>query len=165
MVENIDVSLRHVQDSDLDHFFAHQQDADARHMAAFVSTQPQSREAFDQHWARIRGLDTVLIRTILVHENGREEVAGHVAKFLRDDVPEVTYWIDRKYWGKGAATMALTCLLAEVSDRPIYGRVAFDNMASRRVLEKCGFRLTAEELGFAEARGNEIEELIYAYDR
>ncbi|CQR64719.1 Hypothetical Protein sle_52610 [Streptomyces leeuwenhoekii] len=34
------------------------------------------------------------------------------------------------------------------------------NAASRRVLEKCGFRLTARARGFAPVRGAEIDEVV-----
>jgi RimJ/RimL family protein N-acetyltransferase len=44
--------------------------------------------------------------------------------------------------------------------RPLHARIAYDNVASRRVLEKCGFRLVATERGFAEARSGEIEEYV-----
>jgi RimJ/RimL family protein N-acetyltransferase len=44
--------------------------------------------------------------------------------------------------------------------RPLHARVAYDNVASRRVLEKCGFRVIATERGFAEARSGEIEEFV-----
>ena len=44
--------------------------------------------------------------------------------------------------------------------RPLHARVAFDNVASHRVLEKCGFRVIASERSFAEARSGEIEELV-----
>jgi RimJ/RimL family protein N-acetyltransferase len=44
--------------------------------------------------------------------------------------------------------------------RPIYARVARDNFGSRRVLEKCGFKIIGESKGFANARGEEIEELL-----
>jgi RimJ/RimL family protein N-acetyltransferase len=45
--------------------------------------------------------------------------------------------------------------------RPIYGRTAFDNYGSQRVLEKCGFVKTGMDRGFANARQEEIEEYIY----
>jgi [ribosomal protein S5]-alanine N-acetyltransferase len=48
--------------------------------------------------------------------------------------------------------------------RPIHGRVAADNVASRRVLEKCGFRVIGTDRGFAEARSAEIEELVLRLD-
>jgi len=43
---------------------------------------------------------------------------------------------------------------------PIYARVAKDNRGSRRVLEKCGFRVIDEMKGLANAHGEEIEELL-----
>ena len=39
-------------------------------------------------------------------------------------------------------------------------RVAKDNLGSRRVLEKRGFAIVGEARGFANARGEEIEELV-----
>ena len=44
--------------------------------------------------------------------------------------PEVTYWIGRAFWGSGVATEALTRFLDKVWVRPIYARVAKDNLAS-----------------------------------
>lgn len=44
--------------------------------------------------------------------------------------------------------------------RPLYARAAKDNVASIRVLEKCGFRISGYERAFANARGEEIEEAI-----
>ena len=44
--------------------------------------------------------------------------------------------------------------------RPIYARVAKDNVGSRRVLEKCGFQVIGESTGYANARGEEVEELL-----
>jgi RimJ/RimL family protein N-acetyltransferase len=44
--------------------------------------------------------------------------------------------------------------------RPLHARVAYDNVASHRVLEKCGFRVVATERSFAQARTAEIEEFV-----
>ncbi len=74
---------------------------------------------------------------------------------------EITYWIDRKFWGQGIATTALKFLLKEEQIRPIYGRVAFDNYGSQKVLEKCGFVKIGKDKGFANGRQAEIEEYIY----
>ena len=153
-----EVTLRPIRDEDLDAFFRHQQDDAALHMAAFTSADPSDREAFNEHWARIRANPTVIARTI---ERGGDPV-GHVARFERDGDVEVTYWIDRVCWGQGVATAALRQFLATLPERPIQARVAADNLASRRVLEKCGFQAAGEERGFANARGAEIHEVIYA---
>jgi RimJ/RimL family protein N-acetyltransferase len=50
--------------------------------------------------------------------------------------------------------------LAVDLSRPLHARVAYDNVASRRVLEKCGFRVIRTERSFAEARSGEIEEFV-----
>ena len=74
---------------------------------------------------------------------------------------EITYWIDRKFWRQRIATTALNDFLKIEQIRPIYGRVAFDNYRSQKILEKCGFIKIEEEKGFANARQVEIEEYIY----
>ncbi len=152
----MNVALRPVTDDDLPIFFDHQLDPAANRMAAFTRGDPADRAAFTAHWAKIRGDDTVTLRTILL--DGR--VAGHIASFERFGEPEVTYWIGREYWGRGVATAALRAFLAEIPARPLYARAAADNSASIRVLEKCGFTVSGRDRGFANARGEEVEELI-----
>lgn len=155
------IALRPVEDADLDTFFAHLQDPVAVHQAAFVHRDPADRAAFDAHWARIRADARILNRAILADG----VLVGHVASFVMDDRREVTYWIDRAAWGRGVATAALRLFLAEVDPvRPIYGTVAADNDASRRVLEKCGFRPDGEGRAFANARREDIGELYFRLD-
>lgn len=152
-----EVYLRVVIEEDLPVFFEQQLDPEANHMAAFTVEDPADREAFDDRWRRILAAETVIIRTIV----WGGEVAGHVLSYEEGGRPEVSYWIGRAYWGRGIATRALATFLAEVNTaRPIYARVAKDNVASLRVLERCGFRVTGEDVGFANARGEEIEELL-----
>ncbi len=151
-----DVVLRDVSDADLPVFFDQQLDETASHMAAFTGEDPADRVAFDAHWTKIRGDDTITIKTIVF--GGR--VAGHIASFVRGSEPEVTYWIGREYWGNGVATRALSAFLKHVRVRPLYARAAKDNVASLRVLDRCGFAITGEDKGFANARGEEVEEFI-----
>jgi RimJ/RimL family protein N-acetyltransferase len=99
---------------------------------------------------------TVIARAIVVDG----EVAGTIGSWGEPDEREVTYWIGRSYWGRGIATGALNAFLAVDRSRPLRARVASDNVASQRVLEKCGFRVVATERGFAEARSAEIEEFV-----
>lgn len=152
-----EIKLRTVLETDLDRFFEHQQDPEAVYMAAFTAKDTADRAAFDAHWQRIMADENVTNRTILF--NG--QVVGHVASFFMFGDLEVTYWIDRAYWGKGIATRALADFLATVEQRrPIFGRAATDNLGSIRVLEKCGFKFMGEEKGFANARGKEITEVV-----
>jgi RimJ/RimL family protein N-acetyltransferase len=154
---NNELLLRAVLHEDLPIFFEYQLDQEANMMAAFTARDPTDRAAFMAHWHKILGIDTCIIRTILFHG----QVAGSVSSYEEEGKPEVTYWLGREYWGKGIATWALKELLAHHSlKRPMHARVATDNLGSRRVLEKCGFKVIGESKGFANARGREIEELL-----
>ena len=66
--------------------------------------------------------------------------------FEKSGEREVGYWIGREYWGKGVATRAVSTFLGHVKTRPLYAHVAKDNIASIRVLEKCGFKISGEEI-------------------
>ncbi len=151
-----EVSLRPVEDSDLDRFFVHYQDPVAASMAAFTAKDPFDRENHDARWVRIRADEEVTVRTILA----ADEVIGHVASFVMDGKLEVTYWIDREFWGSGFGTSALQLFLDLMTERPLHARAAKDNFGSIRILEKCGFRLIGEETGFANARDEEIDEVV-----
>lgn len=152
----MDVVLREVHDSDLPVFFRQMNDPEALRMAAFTAKDPADRDAFETHWRRLRSSPDVLPRTVLADG----DVVGTAAVYGEPGEREVTYWVDRAYWGQGVATAALRALLAEVPERPLYARAAADNAGSLRVLHKCGFRETARATGFAQARGEEIEEVV-----
>jgi RimJ/RimL family protein N-acetyltransferase len=126
-----DVVLRDVIDDDLAIFFDQQLDLDANYMAAFTAEDRADRAAFMAHWKKILGDDTIIKKTILFDG----QVAGNIASFEMFGERVVGYWIGQQYWGK-------------------------DNVASLRVLQKCGFTITGEDKGFANARGNDIEEYI-----
>lgn len=149
--------LRDVVSDDLPIFFEQQLNKEANYMAAFTAKDPTNQEAFTAHWHRILADETVIIKTITFDG----QVAGSVSSYENEGKPEVTYWLGKEYWGKGIATWAMKEFLAHNNKtRPIYARVAKDNLGSRRVLEKCGFTVISESFGFANARGQEIEELL-----
>ncbi|MHA2370726.1 MAG: GNAT family N-acetyltransferase [Candidatus Hodarchaeales archaeon] len=149
--------LRDVEEGDLTVFFENQLDPEANYMAAFTAKDPRDRKAFTNHWAKLMADKTVTIRTIIFDG----DVAGSISKFEQCGNSEVTYWLGKKYWGKGIATQALSRFLVEVEHRPLYARAAKDNIGSIRVLEKCGFSISGEDKGFANARGEEVEEHIF----
>lgn len=154
----VEVRLRDVTAEDLPIFFEFQRDPAANRMAAFTARDPNDKGAFAAHWKRILSDDTVLMKTIIF--DGK--AVGDVAKFVDREFgkPEVTYWIGKEYWGMGLATKALARFLREMKVRPIYGRAAKDNVASIRVMEKCGFMKVGEDHGFANARGEVVEGVI-----
>jgi len=153
-----DVTLRDVEETDLPIFFEYESDPPAVYMAAFTAKNPADRSAFDAHWKRILGDETIVKRTILFVGN----VVGSIASFIDQEFGkrEVTYWIGREHWGKGIATKALSKFLRELKVNPIYARASKDNVASIRVLKKCGFKIIGHGKGFANARGKEIEEVV-----
>jgi RimJ/RimL family protein N-acetyltransferase len=152
----IEIVLRDVVESDLPIFFEYLQDEDALYMAAFTPPDPTDKAAFMKHWQKILADESLIKKTILYDE----QVVGHVLSFEMFGEQEVGYWIDKAYWGKGIATEALKELLDIVTIRPLHARAVKDNKASIRVLEKCGFVISGEDTGFANARGAEVEEYI-----
>jgi RimJ/RimL family protein N-acetyltransferase len=146
--------LRPVLARDVTAFLRHASDPGARWLAAFASAPDPTR--FRQRWSELRADPSRAARTIIV--DGR--VAGYVVRFPLFGRPSVAYWLGREFWGRGIATRALSEFLVEFPERPIFARVASDNFGSRRVLEKCGFRVVAQERSFAEARGVETAELV-----
>ena len=156
--QKTEILLRDVAETDLPIFFEQQRDPAANFMAAFTARDPNDKGAFAAHWKRILNDDTVVVKTVLFEGH----VVGSVAKFVDKEFgkPEITYWIGKEYWGMGLATEALSKFLINIRLRPIYGRAARDNVASIRVMEKCGFTISGYSKGFANALGKEIEEVI-----
>lgn len=148
--------LREVRDEDLPLLFEQWTDPIAEHMAAFTTPDQADWDAFERRWSRLRADESLITRAIVVDG----EVTGTIGSWGDPGEREVTYWIGRSHWGKGIATGALSAFLAVDLSRPLHARVAYDNVASRRVLEKCGFHIIATERGFAQARSAEIEEQV-----
>lgn len=144
------VTLREVSPADLPLLFEHQRDPAANQLAAFP---PRDREAFFSHWhERILGSATVCSRAVVV--DGR--VAGYVASWEAEGRRLVGYWLGREHWGRGVATAALSAFLEHDPARPLHAFVAVTNLASARVLEKCGFRRGERATG-----PDGVEELAY----
>ena len=155
------VVLRDVEDRDLDVLFEHATDREAIWMAAFTSADPDDRDAFDARWARLRR-DRSTMNKIVETE---DRAVGHIASFELDGQREVTYWIGREDWGRGIATFALQEFLRRFEPtRPLYARAASDNVASIRVLEKCGFTRVGDGRAFAHGREEETDEVMLRLD-
>jgi len=158
MIKGNEITLRPTEITDLEDLFLFQLDDDANYLAAFTSEDPTDKQVYFEKFTKLLSDPTVNQQTILADEN----TVGSIAKFERNGEAEITYWIDKTYWGKGIATTALRDFLSIETIRPIFGRVAFDNYGSQKVLEKCGFVRIGFDKGFANARRVEIEEFIYS---
>lgn len=155
--ENPDIKLRPTEISDLDVLFQFQLDKEGGYLAAFMPKDPADKVAYMTKYIKLLDDPTVNNQTIMIGYS----IVGSIAKFVMEGNAEITYWIDRKYWGLGIATKALKKLLVLETSRPVFGRVAFDNVGSQKVMEKCGFVKIGSDKGFADARQTEIEEYIY----
>lgn len=145
------VRLREVLESDLPVFFEHQREPEANRMAAFPA---RDRDAFMTHWTtKVLGQETAVVRTVLLDG----QVVGNVVSWEQDGRRLVGYWIASEHWGKGVATMALSAFLHEDRTRPLYAHVAKSNVASIRVLQKCGFAPSGED---PEVSEDGVEELL-----
>jgi len=151
------IRLRPTEISDLDYLFEFQLDKEGGYLAAFMPKDHADKEAYLRKHTKFLSDPTINNQTIMVGDR----IVGSIAKFVIEDDAEITYWIDRKFWGQGIATKALKDFLAIETTRPLFGRTAFDNFGSQKVLEKCGFVKTGTDKGFANARQAEIEEFIY----
>lgn len=147
------VRLRDVVESDLPTFFRHQLDPDANRMCV---SNPRDADAFAAHWAKVLADPSGINKAILLGE----ELVGRVTCFQADGQTAVGYWIGKEYWGRGIATRALALLLELVPTRPIHARAARTNVASIRVLERCGFVLTGYRLSPADDHFPECEEAL-----
>jgi RimJ/RimL family protein N-acetyltransferase len=147
-----DVRLRDVTEGDLPILFEHQLDPEATHMAGFPA---RDWQAFMAHWTRILNDESVIAKTILCDEH----VAGNIGSWEASGRREVGYWLGKEHWGKGVATEALSQFVAQVKARPLFAHVVAHNVASIRVLEKCGFAISGEGSD-SSVTGDGVEELL-----
>jgi RimJ/RimL family protein N-acetyltransferase len=147
------VQLRHVEPGDLPELFRHQLDPEANRMAVMNA---RDEHAFNTHWAKILGDPTLFVRAILADG----QLVGSINCFPWDGRDHVGYSIAREHWGRGIATRALALLLERVSSRPLHARVARSNVASLRVLERCGFVVTSYQWAPATDRFPACEEAL-----
>jgi RimJ/RimL family protein N-acetyltransferase len=134
------VTLRPTTRDDLPALFELQRDEASNAMAG---TKPRTREAYWSAWDKIFGDPTVMARTILV--NGA--IGGGVSRFRMEGVELLGYWVGRRHWGRGVATRAVGLFLGECTTRPLHAYVSAANAASKRVLEKHGFRPSGSFVG------------------
>lgn len=152
-----EIELRRTTIEDLEQLFFFQLDDEASYMAAFVPENRHDKDAYIAKCSKNIASDSTYTDTITW--NG--DIVGSVLTYdLLGDL-QISYWITKEFWGKGVATMALKKFLTLYPERPLYGRVAFDNAGSIKVLEKCGFKQIAIERFYAGARGQEIEEFVF----
>jgi RimJ/RimL family protein N-acetyltransferase len=135
-----EVSLRPVTPADLEFMFQIGLDPESNAMAG---TKPRTREAFFEAWAQ--HIKNPAIHTRVIVHGG--ELAGSISCFQVGEENHVGYWLAREHWGKGVASLAVKMFLEVELRRPLRATVARANVASTRVLAKCGFRCVGYRQG------------------
>ena len=134
-----EVSLRALTEDDLPTIFVFNSDPVGAEM---VGMPVRDEETFYANRARNMANPANQMFAILVGD----EVVGDLLSWPDEEGHRrVGYWLGRQYWGRGIATAALTAFLAEQTERPLYADVSTANPGSLRVLQKCGFRMLAED--------------------
>ena len=112
-----------------------------------VSNLKEARKCVNR-WIRNNKKKDVFNRWVIV-EKESTKVIGYIGAFSynkNSKIISVGYTIGYNYWGKGYATEVLNELItylfnkAPISINKIEGRCAVDNIASAKVMEKCGMR-------------------------
>lgn len=166
-----EILLRDVIADDLPVLFEQQADPDANRMAAFPS---RNREDFMAHWAKLLADDALTLKTIVINSpplqggagggNSDSQVAGYISSWQEDHQQLVAFWIGKNFWGRKIASRALADFLDIVTTRPLFAHVAIHNIASIRVLEKCGFTISSDETKSPTASDG-VEEVVMKLDR
>jgi len=142
---------------DLQTLFVFQSNKAGIWMAAFTAENPSDKEFYINKWTKIVENPDIKMQTMRVNN----KIVGSFVHFDFRGETNVSYWIDEQHWGKGFATEGLKAFIKDIPKRPLFARIAFDNFASQKVVEKCGFVKIGTDKGFANARQTEIEEFIY----
>jgi [ribosomal protein S5]-alanine N-acetyltransferase len=162
-------TLRPWRETDLDSLV---QQANNYEIARFMTDgfpHPYTEENGRQFIAFARKDDPVHIFAIDV--DGK--AAGGIGVHLQTDVmrknAELGYWLGQDYWGRGIITRAIPQMVdfafRTYNITRLYARPFGNNLASQRVLEKCGFTLEATIKQNIFKNGEYLDELIYAVRR
>ena len=102
-IKKPDISLRPTEISDLDILFQFQLDKESGYLAAFMPKDPTDKSAYINKHKKLLLDPSVNNQTIILNNT----IVGSIAKFVMEGRNEITYWIDKNYWGQGIATTAL----------------------------------------------------------
>lgn len=143
--------------NDLETLFEFQRDPEGVFMAAFTPKEPGDKDNYINMYSGFITDPSIIMMTIWLNDR----IVGSISRYVMEGDHEITYWIDRKCWGRGIATIALKIFLEIDQIRPLFGRTAIDNIGSQRVLENNGFLKIGEDSDFANGRQMDLKEYIF----
>jgi len=166
MLKGKSITLRPVRDTDLDQLYAYHIDIDNRgdFFPRGILAQPAFRRQFEEtgFWSKDEGM--------LVMVSPEDELLGHIEFFKTVnylDEYELSYQVYApEQRGKGLTTEAVNLLVRYLFETKRVNRIRLvidpNNMASRRLAEKCGFRHEGTARGAWYHKGAHRDVEIYA---
>jgi RimJ/RimL family protein N-acetyltransferase len=166
MLKGKSITLRPVLETDLDQLYTYHIDIDNR--GAFfprgILSQPAFRKQFQEtgFWSKDDGM--------LIIASPDDEIVGHIEFFKTVnylDEYELSYHVySPEQRGKGVATEAVLLLVRYLFESKRVNRIRLvihpDNLASRRLAEKCGFKHEGTARGAWYNKGAHQDVEIYA---
>ena len=166
MLRGTFITLRPVRETDLDRLYRFHLDIDNRgdYFPQGVLSQPAFRKEFQEtgFWSKEDGM--------LVMVSPNDDILGHIEFFKtvtyldEFELSYVVYAADQR--GKGVATEAVNILVRYLFETKRVNRIRLvihpENLASRRLAEKCGFRHEGTARGAWYNKGKHQDVEIYA---
>ena len=118
----------------------------------------ETKEVVDHIIASYDSVDGPFIYAVIRKKDNAN--IGYVQLVKIEEGWEIGYHIAKRYTGHGYATEAVKLFLDYIRNnmdiKQVYGIALFDNKASRRVLEKCGFELIFEGIDLYQGTKRQI---------
>jgi len=124
----------------------------------------EAREAIEFLMSRYESTDGPFVYPVITNNEGKNIGYVQLCK-LDEGTWEIGYHIAKNFTGKGYATEAVKAFLSAMAKKlnikEVYGICLAENLASVRVLEKCGFTQIYEGLGNYQGKEEQIIKTIW----
>jgi len=166
MIKGKVISLRPVRESDLDHLREMDLDLDSR--GEFWPRSIMSETAYRREYHETGFWGDHFGRLLIVDEG--EEIIGEILFFKTVqylDEFEIGYRLfGKSHWGKGATTEALSLLTRYLFETKNINRIRLcidtENVGSRKVAEKCGYKHEGTQRGAFYLNGRHQDMELYS---
>lgn len=159
-MENNNIKIVKMDESMYEDVYLNSQDEDNRRFVpdeVFDSLE-ETKEVVNHIIASYDSVDGPFIYAVIRKKDNAN--IGYVQLVKIEEGWEIGYHIAKRYTGHGYATEAVKLFLDYIKGntniKQLYGIALFENKASRRVLEKCGFELIYEGNGIYQGSERKI---------
>ena len=124
----------------------------------------EARVAIEFLMSLYNTVDGPFVYPIITNENGKNIGYVQLCK-LDDENWEIGYHIAKDFTGKGCATEVVKAFIPVMAEKlnlkEVYGICLAENIASVRVLEKCGFTQIYKDMGNYQGKDTEIIKSVW----